>query len=67
MNRENVLAVRLTEGERQVVETLARIEKLPASTLVRRRLLLEAEQRGIFAPQNNNADTFQGDGVIVTN
>jgi hypothetical protein len=47
MNRENVLAVRLTESERQVIETLAKVEKLPASTLARRRLLLEAENRGI--------------------
>lgn len=47
MNRENVLAVRLTEAEREVIETLAKVEKLPASTLVRRRLLLEAENRGI--------------------
>jgi hypothetical protein len=48
MNRENVLAVRLTETERQMVEALARVEKLPASTLARRRLLFEAEQRGIM-------------------
>ncbi len=47
MNRENVLAVRLTERERQMVEALAKIEKLPASTLARRRLLFEAEQRGV--------------------
>jgi hypothetical protein len=47
VNRENVLAVRLTEKERQLVEALAKVEKLPASTLARRRLLFEAEQRGI--------------------
>jgi hypothetical protein len=47
VNRENILAVRLTEKERQMVDALAKIEKLPASTLARRRLLLEAEQRGV--------------------
>jgi hypothetical protein len=51
MNRENILAIRLTEAERQVIETLAKVEKLPASTLVRRRLLLEAENRGISPRQ----------------
>jgi hypothetical protein len=47
MARENRFVILLTEKERQVVEALAKIEKLPASTLARRRLLFEAEQRGI--------------------
>jgi hypothetical protein len=47
MARENRFVILLDETERQVIEALARIEKLPASTLARRRLLFEAEQRGI--------------------
>lgn len=47
--RENVLAVRLTETERQAIEALARARKIPASTLVRVRLLLEAEQAGFVS------------------
>lgn len=47
MARENRFVILLTEGERQTVEALAQLEKLPASTLARRCLLFEAEQRGI--------------------
>lgn len=47
MARENRFVILLTEDERQIVEALAEAEKLPASTLARRRLLFEAEQRGI--------------------
>ena len=50
MNRENILAVRLTEVERATAERLATIEKLPLSTLVRRSLLQQAERQGIWPP-----------------
>ena len=52
MNRENILAVRLTEVERATAERLAVIEKLPLSTLVRRSLLQQAERQGIWPPLN---------------
>jgi len=44
----------LTEGERKAVESLARLEKIPASTLARRSLLLDAEKRGIVAFPSTN-------------
>lgn len=47
MKRDNVLVIRLTKGERQRVEALAQVEKLPISTLVRRRLMFECERRGL--------------------
>ena len=56
MARENRFVILLTEGERQTVEALARVEKLPASTLARRRLLLEAEQRGIVPRYGDKAN-----------
>ncbi|KXK20465.1 MAG: hypothetical protein UZ15_CFX003001690 [Chloroflexi bacterium OLB15] len=48
MIRDNRFVILLNETERQAIEMLARIEKLPASTLARRCLLLEAEQRGVY-------------------
>jgi hypothetical protein len=47
-NRNNILAVRLTEEERQMIEALAKAERLPASTLARRMLLNEAEKLLVF-------------------
>ena len=52
--RENRFVIMLSEKERQAIEALARVEKLPASTLARRRLLLEVEQRGIFSIGTND-------------
>lgn len=53
MARENRFVILMTESERQTVEALAAAEKIPASTLVRSRILLEAEKRG-FVPANAN-------------
>lgn len=55
--RDNVLMVRLTGAERRMIDALAKAEKLPVSTLARRRLLFEAEQRGIipFSEKHNRA------------
>ncbi|MEX1019876.1 MAG: hypothetical protein WDZ49_09475 [Litorilinea sp.] len=55
--RENVLMIRLTEAERRMIDALAKVEKLPVSTLARRRLLFEAEQRGIFPVPEKHEDT----------
>lgn len=44
-----VFAIRLNARELAIVERLALLEKLPASTLARRMLLMEAERRGIVA------------------
>ena len=56
MARDNRFVILLNDGERETIEALARVEKLPASTLARRRLLFEAEMRGIFANQGRNAN-----------
>lgn len=68
MTRENRFVILLNENERQTIEALARVEKLPASTLARRRLLLEAEQRGIvprFGEKHNRASEVLADSSAV--
>jgi hypothetical protein len=50
VNRDNILAVRMTATEREAAEQLADMEKLPLSTLVRRQLLQQAESRGVCSP-----------------
>ncbi|MBI1294297.1 hypothetical protein GC175_04985 [bacterium] len=56
MARETVLQIRVTEAERKAIERLAAAERLPASTFIRRRLLLEADQRGlVWGSDNGNA------------
>ena len=47
MARKNRFVILMNEQEREAVEQLAKRERLPASTFARRRLLQEAEQRGI--------------------
>ncbi len=49
MARENRFVIMLDESERHAIEELAQLEKMAPSTLARRRLLFEAELRGIFS------------------
>ena len=48
MYRDERLVVRMNRAEKDVVERLARVEHLPASTLARRLLLNEAERHGLI-------------------
>ena len=66
MARHNRFVILVSERERQAIETLAQIEKLPASTLARKRLLTEAEARGIFmAKGNGDAQVSEANRVAV--
>jgi hypothetical protein len=56
MQRTDRIVIRINAVERQVIDALAQAEKLPASTLARRRLLFEAEQRGIVPRLLENAN-----------
>jgi hypothetical protein len=47
--RSGILTFRVKELEMAMIESMARSEKLPTDTFVRRRLLLEAEQKGVTA------------------
>lgn len=51
MARENRFVILMTEEEREAIEQLARQERLTASTLARRILLFEAQQKGIVVPK----------------
>lgn len=63
MKRKKRLVIRLSEVEHAVIETLARSERLPPSTLARSRLLREAERRGIEAmSENDNSVVTQVSG-----
>ena len=54
MAREHRFIILLDDAERDALDALARVEKLPASTLVRRRMLFEAELRGCFVAGKAN-------------
>jgi hypothetical protein len=56
MARENRFVILLDDAERQTIEALAKLEKMSASTLARRRLLFEAEMRGIFTKHGTKAN-----------
>lgn len=56
MARTKTLPIRLTENELATFEAMARLEKLPVGTFIRRRLLFEAEQRGIVPRFGENAN-----------
>lgn len=51
MAREQTLRIRVSDTEMATFEALAQIERLPIGTFIRRRLMLEADQRGVF-PRN---------------
>ena len=53
--REAWLNIRVSKQELATIEALAQVEKLPTGTFVRRSVLLEAEQRGIAAPAEQDA------------
>lgn len=57
MVRKNRFTILLTANERSVIERLAQAEKLAPSTFARRRLLFEAEQRGIVPLPEKHEDT----------
>lgn len=50
MARNKTLPIRVNEHERATIEAMAQIEKLPVGTFIRRRILFEADQRGIVVP-----------------
>ena len=56
MTRKNRFVILLTDAERQSIDALAEAEMLPASTLARRCLLMEAEQRGVVSSRVANAN-----------
>jgi hypothetical protein len=56
MSKTNRLVILMTESEREAIERLAKAEKLPASTFARRRLLLEADQRGLVFSRNETSN-----------
>ena len=43
--RHNRFVIMLNESERKIIEELAKKEKLPASTMARRMLLLKAQEK----------------------
>jgi hypothetical protein len=56
MARTKTLPIRVNEHELATFETMAQLEKLPVGTFVRRRLLFEAEQRGIVPRYGVNSN-----------
>lgn len=62
MARTKTLPIRVDESELATFETMAQMEKLPLGTFIRRRLLFEAEQRGI-APRLGGKHNRVGDGL----
>jgi hypothetical protein len=69
MYRNDRIVIRLNEVERQVIDALAQMERLPASTLARRRLLLEAEQRGIvprYGEKHNRAEVVEAPSAAAS-
>lgn len=48
MYRTEKLVIRLDKAEKAIINRLAQIERLPASTLARRLLLMEAERHGLL-------------------
>lgn len=48
MRRADRLVIRLSGTEKSAIVRLARVERLPASTLVRRLILKEVERRGLW-------------------
>jgi hypothetical protein len=68
MARENRFVIMLDEEERRAIESLAVLEKMAPSTLARRRLLFEAELRGIFshnAVKANRASQVRTDSSAI--
>jgi hypothetical protein len=55
LKRNTRLTIRLTEAERGAVDALAQAERLPTSTLARRLLLLEADERGLWPDEVQDA------------
>jgi hypothetical protein len=56
--RTRTVPIRVNEYEMATIEAMARIEKLPVGTFIRRRILFEADQRGIlpsFRQEHNHA------------
>jgi hypothetical protein len=51
--RTKTLPIRISENELDTLRTLAEMEKLSLGTYARRKLLLEAQRRGIVARADN--------------
>jgi hypothetical protein len=56
MARTKTLPIRVTDHELATFETMAQMEKLPVGTFIRRRLLFEADQRGIVPRYEDKAN-----------
>lgn len=54
MTRTTQLPLRVNDEEAARIAAMAEMEKLPISTFIRRRLLFEADQRGIYVGSRNS-------------
>jgi hypothetical protein len=63
MARTRTVPFRVSEHEMARIEVMANMEKLPIGTFIRRRILFEADQRGIVVPdyreKHNRTDVRQ--------
>lgn len=70
MARSSTLHIRISDRERATLAAMARLERLPIGTFIRRRLMLEADQRGIvphtYVTNDKTANTYQGEGGLVS-
>lgn len=71
MTRNKTLPIRVNEHELATMEAMAQIEKLPVGTFIRRRILFEADQRGIVVPtyreKHNRTEVCQDSSSAAVN
>ncbi len=67
MARTKTLPIRVNEHELATFETMAQMEKLPVGTFIRRRLLFEADQRGIVPRYGDKAKSDVSDRQVTAN
>lgn len=60
MYRTEKLIIRLNKVERAAIHRLARMERLPVSTMARRLLLAEADERGLLPAHDQHAPAQVG-------
>lgn len=65
MVRNKTLPIRVNEHERATIEAMAQIEKLPVGTFIRRRIMFEAEQRGIVSRFGNKGNDAGEDSKVI--
>ena len=66
-DRTEFLMIRVTPGERSMIDQLARAELLPTSTYARRALVLAAQSRGIYplVENGNRAQVEKAGGAVA--